>query len=347
MTEAQIDRMVPLYWLAEQTGEDALEIDRVSEREQAARVTHERLGILPTIGCEVEVSWAALHPDLISQYFSDLDPSKTYSTMSQMIRDLPAARREEFVAHRKEVDAANNERYLKTIEIGIPRGKDPYWEFANAPAYAWSTLAKEVDLLMDAQLIPLETQHPMHITLGGVSTKGGGPQIILPGLELLGVAPERIEGATKCTSYSWAQRESSKGGVRERQTYNIGLGQKIATEFRTLTTAKHEDHQTMLRAAQMLGAVLLCRRSACDEQDAAVIEIGGLWSEYRDIMVELWNSNDLPSDDSWGVPSVNPDVWLAWAECLARKTQIGTQEQQAVQAIRGIVDAAENVLEEM
>ncbi len=342
----QHDRLHPIQWLAEQAQAE-IDIDQLRMDEAHAQEVQSEFGILPTIGCEVEVTWASLRADLIKEFFSDLDPNKTYTTMSAMVRDLDPERRKEFEQRKAEADAVIGSLYQATVENGIPKGKDPYWEFANEPTYSWRTLTSEVDLLMDTGLIPKGKQHAMHVTLGGVFMQGHGPQIILPGLELLSVSSERITDATKSDGHSWARRNSHSGGVRGRSGNSLELGQPGATEFRTLATAKPEDHRTIFQAAQMLGAVLLSHRSGADVQNAGVIEIGKQWQGYRDTMTDLWDARGLPTDNTWSSPYNKPEVWLGWAECLDRRDQQNSPEQEALITIKGIITQTEHMLQEL
>lgn len=342
----QHDRLHPIQWLAEQA-QTEIDIDQLRAGEDRAQEIQAEFKVLPTIGCEVEVSWASLHPDLMEEFFSDLDPNKTYTTLKAMVRDLDPERRKEFEQQKAEADAVTAPLYQATTANGIPKGKDPHWEFANKPTYSWPVLAKEIDLLMDAGLIPEGRQHAMHVTLGGVSVDGYGPQIILPGLELLGVSGGRISAATKSKMHSWARRNTHSGGVRGRLEASLELDQPGATEFRTLATAKPEDHRTIFQAAQMLGTVLLSHRSGADAQNAGVIEIGKQWQGYRDTMTDLWDARGLPTDNTWSSPYDNPEVWLGWAECLDRRNQQDSPEQKTVTALRRIISRTEALLQEL
>ncbi len=342
----QHDRLHPIQWLADQA-QSEIDIEQLKVDETRAQEIKEKFTILPTIGCEVEVSWASLRADLIKEFFSDLDPNKTYTTMRAMVCDLSPERREEFEQRKAEADALMAPLYQATIENGIPKGKDPYWEFANQPTYSWKTLASEVDLLMNTGLIPEGKQHAMHVTLGGVMMQGHGPQIILPGLELLGIPAERITAATKSKMHSWARRNSHSGGVRGRLEQSLELDQPGATEFRTLATAKPEDHQTIFQAAQMLGTVLLCHRSSVNTDNSTVIEIGKQWQAYRDAMTDLWDERGLPTDNSWSSPYDKPEVWRGWAECLDRRDQEDSPEQETLKAIKGVVTQTECLIEEL
>lgn len=345
MTEVQNNRIYSLYCLAEEAGVDKSEIDDLAEQEVRAEDFYSRNPIVPTIGCEVEVSWASLHPDLMNEYFSDLDPSKVFRTFREMVDELPQNRADDFLKIKSERDKECDERYKRTVEIGIPRGKDHYWEFANSPTYSWQLLSKEVDLLMGIGYIPEGKAHAMHITLGGLSVKGGGPQLILPGLELLGVSADRIIKASEHPTYTWARRGSKMGGVRGRTATSLGMGHELATEFRTLATEKPEDHQKLLRASQMMGSILLSRRkgrSGC----ALNVEVGKMWSEYTSVLMDLWDARGLPRGDEWGSPNANPEIWQAWGECIKARDEPGSLEGQTISRIATIITAAEALIDE-
>lgn len=63
--------------------------------------------------------------------------------------------------------------YLKTSELGVPYAFDKFWEFAHKPVRYYHTLSREVQALMEMNLIDREDQkHPLHLTIGGITSEG-------------------------------------------------------------------------------------------------------------------------------------------------------------------------------
>lgn len=320
-------------------------IEALAEQERTAEKIQREYGILPTIGCEVEVSWASLYPELIAKYFSDLDSQKTFATVTQMVNALTKEKREEFLEEKEAIEKRDKPRYEATIGIGIPKGNDGYWEFAPHPAYAWQTAAEEVDLLMEQKLIPVNFPNPLHITLAGIAIEGGGPHLILAGMELLTLPSERIRRAAETSvPYGWARRASHNiGGLRHRPAHKLELGHLNGIEARTLITRGPEDHRVSLRTAQLLGAVLLCRRNQADLNNDSLLDMAGLWPLYKAHITELFTRRGLPNA-AWDSPSSNPHMWKIWADCLDNRATAGTPEYIAAQEITGVVDRAEELL---
>lgn len=343
-TETIPPRFQPILSLANETFPSG-HTKKVIEEEIAAERLSKEHGVVPTIGCEVEVSWASLYPELIDKYFSELDPQKTFTTMGQMAGALTKERREEFLKEKEAIEKQEKAKYEATVQMGIPKGNDGYWEFAHSPAYAWQTVAEEVDILMDRGLIPTGFPHAMHITLGGIAIEGGGPHLMLAGFELLTVPSERIrKAANASSSYSWARRESHNvGGLRHRPAHKLMLGQQSGVEFRTLVTSKPEDHRASLRIAQLLGTILLCKRNQANLQSEALAKIAELWPSYRSAITSLFEARNLPNT-AWDNPSSSPPVWRTWADCLDRRDMPETPEHMAVEKINKLLNKTEALL---
>lgn len=343
-TEVAPSRLDPIMSLVHESCTPE-RLETLRKRELAAEILHKEHDALPTIGCEVEISWASLYPELIAKYFSDLDPAKTFTTLNQMADALPDEKKKKFLEEKAAIGTQDQPKYAETVAMGIPRGNDGYWEFAHSPAYAWQTVSEEINILMEQGLIPVGYPNAMHITLGGIAIEGGGPHMILAGLELLSVPSERIRRASESSApYSWARRASHNiGGVRHRPAHKLGLDQSCGVEFRTLSTSCPKGHRESLRAAQLLGAILQCRRNQDTLDHSTLADIASLWQPYKTAITSLFDRRGLPNG-TWDAPHANKALWQTWADCLDKRDNPNTPEHTAVQRLTEIIDKTEELL---
>jgi hypothetical protein len=337
-------RLDPILWLANQAN-ISMDLPQLIQQETQARQLHGKHGLPPTIGCEIEVKWSSLFPDLAREYFGEADELGRFK---QRYTDLSTERQKELDEICRQQDAELKPRYEATTTAGIPIGKDAYWEFANSPSYAWQTLAKETSLLMTNGYVPGEADHSLHVTLGSLAADGGGPALLLSGLELAYGSANRLRLATEPTpagfTSAWARRGTD--GIRARSAVVLELGHTRATEFRTLGVDNPESLSQTLRAAQMLGTVLLAYRQRQKSVEPVVQELAQLWPEFRKDIKDLWDARDLPAA-SWGAPHRNPKPWLQWAECLERRQHSNTPEYEMMTKIQSLVINAEVLLAEL
>lgn len=311
----------------------------IAEETQAFRLNR-TCTLPPTIGCEIEVKHSTVFPELFSKYFGDKEETQ------RVFYDLSEDEKEAFGAELKELSFPLMPGYEATRYYGIPKGKDCFWEFANKPTYSYRTLATEVDLLYKAGLIPANHEHSLHVTFGNMAPAGGGMALILSGLELCFVQPERIEQATKYhhtdKRSTWARR--GLDGVRKRTGMELRLGATIATEFRTLTVSSSTQAKDIFRTGQALASVLVAFRQRGQADNAIIQDLGKQWPEYRSLIKGLWERRELPAE-SWGSPSENREKWMGWAACLEVRDDPGTLESKVVQAIAEVTDYIEPLLE--
>jgi len=334
-------RLQTIELLADQAGE-AVDHEQLLDNEVRAKLLHEDFGVLPTIGCEVEVKWSTLFPDLAEEFFG---PKDDLGRFERRYDDLSPASQQELDAMCCLLDQQLKPKYEATKEMGVPAGSDAYWEFANNPTYLWETLAYEVSLLMKLGLIPEGYEHSLHVTLGGMSVEGGGMCMVLSGVELLTISPERILLATQGnrlgTNTAWARRGDD--GIRQRLAGSLALEQEVGTELRTLTTASPDQLAMTLSTAQILSAVLAAFRRRKDTAHQPTQALAGLWPVYRSELKALWEHNDLPAA-SWGPPTKNLAAWEKWAGCLAAREVNSSTEHQFGEFIQEITQDAKQIL---
>lgn len=338
------DRLVPVEWLAGECGTD-IDIESLAQGEARAASVQARYGVLPTIGCEVEVTWSSLFPEEASEYFGTRNENGVFErTYAQLVYKDKLA----IDALRRRHDQQLLPLYEATEIAGIPKGNDAYWEFAHAPAYSHKTLHSEVGLLIDCGLIPPDQNHSLHVTLGGLAPQRGGASLLLSGLELCYVTPERIRIATEST-YGGGRRawdRSGNEGIRERRPQELELGQETGTEFRSLELRGKEQSGGLLRSAQMLGASLLGYRLRTETSPPLLDSLADEWCIYRSIVHGVWEGYDLPARQ-WGSPRENADVWRIWADCLAKREDDSGDVYGAVIAIEQCVRRCEEITEQL
>ncbi len=341
MSEVVGTRLSPIKWLAE-TYDLPANLSAVHADESTAKRLHETYDLPPTIGCEIEVRRSTLYPEVVERYFGQPDEFGRYALGYS---DLSPEAQKELDAECAVFDDVLKPQYKATQANGIPAGNDAYWEFAHEPTYSWRTLATETDLLFKSGLIPEGYDHSLHVTLGGIAQKGGGPCLILSGLELMNVPPERILSATVPNKYgahtSWARRGTD--GLRTRNSGELQLNQVEATEMRTLTAQTAQDTVETLRTAQVLATVLKAYRVRHETPENTVQSIAGLWPGFRSLMRTLWERRGLPIE-SWGSPHRNPGPWRGWAECLARREDTNSLEHETIADIHKVVAKAEEYI---
>lgn len=344
MNESINLRLEPIRQLA---AESQLEIDDslLHTNEQGARELYDQVPVIPTIGCEVEVKWSTLFPDLAHHYFGEQDDLGGFE---RKYADLNDELREQLNGVTNLLDAELKPKFEATRAAGIPAGSDAYWEFANAPCYSWTTLATEVGVLMRSGLIPTGYNHSLHVTLGQVEPTGGGMAMVLSGLELMYVQPERILTATRennlGTATAWARR--GEDGIRGRSVATLALGHTVATELRTMTVSDEEEAGNIFHDSQILAGILTAFRKRKGATKDEIHELASLWPVYRNTVKEVWREYDLPAA-SWGAPRKQPEYWKRWADVLRNRDTVGSVEHAAIHDIRQITDTADNLVKSL
>lgn len=328
-------RVNPVEILSSRYGLDYRIEDLELNEDSIMRYSQES-GVLPTIGCEVEIKWSALFPDVANKFFGQ---ANQYGLFERNYDDLSKREQVELNEVSQELDHITLPRFNETLLAGIPKGNDAYWEFANRPAYAHQTIATEVSLLKDIGLVPYDSDHSLHITLGNLSSRGGGVNLILTSLELMYANPDRIRLATLPNRYggksAWARR--GKDGLRSRHPNDLELGSNIACELRTLSINDNVNHADIFRSAQLLGSLLLMQR----EGHVA----GQDWWRFRELSRRAIESAQLEVK-SWGLPHLasNQDKWLRWADFIAMRDDRSSQQLEIIEEIREIENSIEQVI---
>ncbi|HSX02924.1 MAG TPA: hypothetical protein VLI05_06475 [Candidatus Saccharimonadia bacterium] len=241
--------------------------------------------------------------------------------------------------------------YRHSEQLGIPAGSDAMWEFAPRPAYSYLTHTREVQALMQADLLRNEYSYPLHLTGAEVSTNGpAGNEVytLLHGLEATGwsCSAERLEQASTAPEGGWACK--GNGGIMERSSEDIQGDASTAVELRTLEAKGLSGLNRTMRSASALFSALKAHTQLLEHPkeaaDPSKTELAAAWQQYSAQMNDLFASHQMtrPSDDPWAARfsagkglALSPD-FLTLADLLRSAEQgedRGRQFQQAAQDI--------------
>jgi len=249
-----------------------------------------------TIGCEVEVRFKSYFPELYAKYLEDT----SYERLSNK-------QKLNFGAEVTEAERPLQELLAKSAQCGVPKGKDRYYEFANAPVHHPYTLTVELGLLRDAGLIPKGVKHPLHITIGGLG-HSQDVGFMLMTLELLGyTSPSRIwDVAVSDKAVAWARK--GRAGMRERSAAELSLGATKAIELRTLELPETQTGIENLFGLTHRMATIISGKGT----DQDVLRLARVWEE----LAEIGHVHDIDVYSNWGRPYDNPQIWIDFANKL-------------------------------
>lgn len=234
-----------------------------------------------SIGIELEIKFKALFPELHNKYF-------------QKNSDFINLSREEKERINSEIYNKESQvlsKFEKTIDCGIPRGLDRYWEFSFTPVYNTVLIVQQIDILKQIGLIP-SGKHSLHINIGGLKLTSKHYWVLMT-LELLFADKERIQmgfSSRKEESAAWAKK--GDGGILIKNENDL-IDEKIGFELRTLQFDGDLDKlylifKTLISLINHSGMFLINLKEK-------VLELG------------------LP-DSNWNKPHNNPEVWKKYIE---------------------------------
>ncbi len=279
----------------------------------------------PTIGCEIELRWTDLFPDLAEKFLGKPDEQGMFPTW---LEDLSQEKQKELQA---QIDQRRQEVlpiYQSLESLGIPAGKDSVWEFAFLPTYSAQLAAAEVGLLFSSDVIP-EANNPLHITLGGLAVDDQTFGYITMFTEIFGSTGQRIrEGIPPQdgpqVNVRWARKLSS-GGWAPRHSYEFGHPQiNSGIEMRSLVASSAEQtHQTLL-IAQSLGSAALQHEQGFPYT----------WDGLSYLAKSILNKAGLPNT-TWRSPADRPEIWQTWASVLDDRSTVANLREEVLDALHG------------
>lgn len=192
-----------------------------------------------TIGAEIEIKFKYFFPELFNKYFFN----KKYENYSDDEKDI--------ITNEITIQEVNILPLLeKTISLGIPKGNDPYWEFAFNPVNDLTLLYYQIEILKNANLIPCG-EHSFHITVGGLKRDKRSYHMLLI-LELLFLKQDRILSGYNYDTYmntTWAKK--GRAGITIKKENDL-IDCVEAIEFRTLMIYDDIDIYSMFKTLYYL-----------------------------------------------------------------------------------------------
>lgn len=197
--------------------------------------------------------------------------------------------------------------YHQSKAAGVPRDKDGLWEFANRPVHHYLTLSREVQALMRLGLMnPEKSAHPMHLTVGGVTSDGPAgaeADILARSLEATGWCSSSSRMLKPATGKeSWIQKGDA--GIKERERDEIALSGTRAIEIRTMEHQGLGKLDRSLRSIYALGSALRAyqgitegRAPSSDDEQA----LADVWREFSSRSNQLFTDQglDSPTGQRW------------------------------------------------
>lgn len=256
-----------------------------------------------TIGIEVEVPWSSYFPGLWKEY--GLDQRK--------VSALPADELVELGRRCSELEQDLLPMLRKTVECGVPRGNDRYWEFSLNPAHDTGLLVEQVRLLSAAGVLPRERKHSLHVTVGDMP-RCEDLYYLCTLLEVEFVDPQRIRDGINQTRSAihtgWARK--GLAGIFEKGVSDLKGGATRGAEIRMLQLPQsHEDFARLMARVQWgVNAIADCRAG----RDTLAAE---MWRVTMARTKQLLADQGLPLEN-WSRGGQRYEVWEQFAQAMPR-----------------------------
>ncbi len=208
------------------------------------------------------------------------------------------------------------EKYRETEKIGIPRGEDQFWEFAQIPAHNPETLAREAQALIGMGLINPEYQKfPLHVTIGGISFSSkndDGANVLARVLEATGWATtgERLMAPYTDPDSNWTSHDLPSG-IRERGKNRLAQPMEgettTAVEHRTLVLRSLFGLDRYLHSAYYLASALRAYQEQ-KKDDWIGKQLSKIWRVFAGKCEARFEEEELTSpSELWTLNTENPD----------------------------------------
>ncbi len=232
------------------------------------------------IGAEIEVKFKYYFPEIFTKYFENKKWFSYDEQDKKTISDLITNEEKDFLPILE-----------ATVEAGIPRGNDRYWEFSFNPVNDLTLLYYQIEILKKANLIP-KGEHSIHLTIGNINPNKKLYHILMI-LELLFLKKERILSGynfEKNINGTWAKK--GRAGVLIKNNNDL-IDSNKGTEFRTLCIYDDTDVYLLLKTLHNL-----------------------LYYDntlFIKNVIDKMSTYNLP-DKNWENIHKNFDVWLRYSE---------------------------------
>lgn len=274
----------------------AFNLPEPSVRDRSGRVS---------MGLEIEVPWSSYFPQLWDKY--DLANRKVYSLSKDELDQLGL--------ECAEIEKTLLPRLQQSVECGVPRGNDRYWEFALRPSCQADLLVQQVGLLTQAGLLPRDKRHSLQVTIGGIPPCKSLYKLAML-LEVEFVDPDRIRsgidqmGSTIHTG--WGRK--GRAGVHLKGGDELQGGAQVASELRMLQLPQDERDLARLMATVEFGV-----NAIMDLREGLSTEAAVQWQEFESATTEVLLAHGLP-DANWfssgSDGGVDSQAWERFADRL-------------------------------
>jgi len=240
------------------------------------------------IGIEVEIPWRGYFPVLWEKYFGDGKKFEDFTPQQTIALQSESAVPESTLI----------EKLQKTIECGISRGKDRFWEFSFSPVRNVEIVAEQVAILSANGLCPLGP-YSLHATVGKLRPTGRAYLALLL-LELVHSSAPRIASAINGeNSYrAWARR--GLGGINHKTGAYLTFGDTTAIELRTLQLP-----DSVAQLLQLLRRISCLAKWLYQEQQGVKIPE---WACLVEFLQDLLHTHSLQVKN-WENPATQPALW--------------------------------------
>jgi hypothetical protein len=258
-----------------------------------------------SIGIEVEVPWSSYFPQLWERF----------GLAHRGISDLTKDELDALSTECSRLEDVLKPRLAKTIECGLPRGNDRYWEFAFNPTHTTDLLVEQVRLLTAAGLLPRNRAHSLHVTVGGIPPCRSLYYLAML-LEVNHVTPQRLRdgiAASQSTIHTgWARK--GRAGIYRKGADDLVGGASLAAEIRVLQLPQNdEDFAQIMDTVQWAANAIHQKRAGLNNP------LTRDWAEIEAACSNALISHGLP-DSNWGRGSEyggeHKESWLRFADLM-------------------------------
>lgn len=264
-----------------------------------SQINHVWQGIAP-IGIEIEVKWRDYFPELWDKYLKNT----TY-------KDLSDNDKKSLTEECSKLEEVLVPKLNATVDCGLEKGADKYWEFAFGPATQMDLMVGQVNVLQQANLIP-SGSHSLHLTIGGLNGNKDSYYMLLL-LESLYSTGERIKSAfhkeNAALSGTWARK--GMGGLFVKDKNDLKHGYETAIELRTLELSDKHNIEDIVYLSSFLSDIIYIKKG----QDSVLKESYSnkitMWNNFVSKSSEILENYGL-ADKNWKKPNLSPEYWLQY-----------------------------------
>lgn len=244
-----------------------------------------------SIGVEIEVKWRDYFPTLWEKYLKN----SSYQQLSETDKYL-------LTQECNQLEKILLPKLEQTIQCGIPKGADKYWEFAFNPVTKLNLIIDQIQLLQVNHLIP-EGRHSLHLTIGNMKISKDVYYLLLI-LELLTCDIERIQsGFNKDNakmSAAWGRK--GLGGLFQKEARELKHNCLVAVEMRTLELTSEISIKDLLIITSYYADIII------DKQNNISNSLIPMWNNLLKQIKNILIQNNL-ADENWKKPNLSPNYW--------------------------------------